>query len=370
VCPVWPLSASLSSSLWLALSCISSGLTCGIWAADSAVERAALQSEAREAAEEQLLQLCIGQEVGLAETARGVERIGEVCERVLQTVAALAVLVQSTRAAHEREQHAWRQERAQLEWRECEREAQHNEVRDGVSKRLEIVGEDVEDMLRLVLEVDHGFRADTEEQALLVKHLRDTIAELQAGKQEAELKVQVQRRKAAQVIEQLRQDLILAQEQHALEVQGHDASAFDSSSPSHEGVQDKPRQPLTRGRVGRNRVVKESSSSSSTPLSRSPRGKLPGQITQRDIADAANDDRHTSSDESSSPSPAEARRRRRQGKTGRGVGKGREGNDRGPGRWEDGEREALLESLRKSRLLLAENERLLESACLYALSLL
>jgi hypothetical protein len=311
-----------------------------------------------------VLDLRIRHNVELAETARGVEKVGEVCEGLLETVSALSFFIQSTWAACERKQKAWRQERAELEWRDCEREAQHNEVRAGLAKCLECLGEDVEEMLRLTLEVEDGLRAEAEEQAMLVKHLRCTLAELQAGKHEAELKVQAQRRKAAQVIEQLRQDLIQAQELHALELQEHEApSPGPSPSPSDKRIQGKAT-PVPRGRVGSNGVVEEEHSSSSSFSSSSPtRRKLPGQVWARGSAVNAVDDKNSVSNDSSSISP---RRRGGRGTT----GAGREGNRRGPGRGEDGEREVLLEALRKSRLLLAENERLLESACPKALPLL
>lgn len=344
-----------------------------MWTADSAAERAALQSNARAAVENQVLELRIRHNVELAETAHGVEKVGEVCEGVLETVSALSHFIWSTWAACERKQKAWRQERAELEWRECEREAQHNEVRSGLAKCLECVGEDVEEMLRLTLEMEDGLRAEAEEQVMLVKHLRGAIAELQAGKHEAELKVQVQRRKAAEVIEQLRQDLIHAQELHTLELQEHEASSPGSSpSPSDKRIQGKTKPQASRGRVGSNGVVEEHSSSSSFSSSSPTRRKLPGQIWARGSAVDAVDDQDSVSNDSLSPSPWRRGRRGTTGRgtTGRGTGAGREGNRRGPGRGEDGEREALLEALRKSRLLLAENERLLESACPKALLLL
>ena len=330
----------------------------GPWTADSAAERAALQSNARAAVEDQVLDLRIRHTVELAETARGVEKVGEVCEGLLETVSALSLFIQSTWAACERKQKAWRQERAELEWRECEREAQHNEVRAGLAKCLECVGEDVEEMLRLTLEVEDGLRAEAEEQAMLVKHLRCALAELQAGKHEAELKVQAQRRKAAQVIEQLRQDLIQAQELHALELQEHEASSpGPAPSPSDKRIQGKATP--VRGRVG-SKVVEEHSSSSSFSSSSPTRRKLPGQVWARGSAVDAVDDQNSVTNGSSSPGPRQ--------RGGRGTtGAGREAKRRGSERGEDGEREVLLEALRKSRLLLAENERLLESACPKAL---
>lgn len=315
-----------------------------------------------------MLDLRIRHTVELAETARSVEKVGEVCEGVLESVSALSLFIQSTWAACERKQKAWRQERAELEWRECEREAQHNEVRAGLAKCLECVGEDVEDMLRLTLEVEDDLRAGAEEQAMLVKHLRATLAELQAGKHEAELKVQVQRRKAAQVIEQLRQDLIQAQELHALELQEHEASSRGSSpSPRNKRIQGKAKPLVPQSRVGSNGGVEEHSSSSSFSSSSPTRRTQPDQVWARGSAVDAVDDKSSISNDSSSPSP---RRRGGRGTTGRGAGAGREENRRGPGGGEDGERAVLLEALRKCRLLLTENERLLESACPKALPLL
>jgi len=236
--------------------------------------------------------------VELSSSAGEVEAACCGAERLVEVVKAVSLAVGGVRAEHELERVTWEEQRRQGEV--CARK-----MRESVSRACVGICGGVVGAMSLSLKVAESLQG-LEEEGTLVQQLRAEVAALEASKQAADLKVVSQRRKAAQVMEDLRSDLVEANSK-----QKQAAASLHAQQRRHPALDRRGRgRPVCRG-PGR---LSPSSSSSSPSSSRSPMTK----------------------------------------------GGSRERGGAGTADLEEVEKESLLQQLRQSRLLLADSERLLE----------
>jgi len=354
--------------------------------ADSAFQQAAAAVQQATEVLEQLVATRVQHAFELSATALRVESVCVSSETLLEILSALSLAVCSTRAERTYHQQEWQRACGARGLQEQLQEAQVRELREkvavlGVTIISEAAGA-VEELSSLGVLCAEALQQG----AVLVTQLRSQIQEVEHSKNEAELKVTVQRRKAAEIMEQLRQDLLTAKRLHTVAPSplpptrmhmrgrgGRDQGRGSSASSSTPSPSRRPRQMQRNGTGNSDRRSTSASGGSSSSsqervkrgeraLARRGRGTLASgrvdkQPNARDNGTRSINSRALSHQRPSQQAvvasyPNASRCTLHDGK--------KHGGSNGGG---DGERDVLLERLRESRLLLVENEELLESEC-------